>query len=72
MSCLKRHLHTMSERFDTIILGATGYTGKHTVKYFATLIKEAEYSTITWGIAGRSNEKLKKLTSELEQNGEEL
>lgn len=59
----------MSNRIDIIVLGATGYTGKHTVKYLATFIKEAEYADVTWGIAGRSKEKLHHLISELGENG---
>lgn len=59
----------MSDRFDIVILGATGYTGTYTVKYFAAFLKLAEYANVTWAIAGRSQEKLNNLVSEFKENG---
>ncbi|KAI5636340.1 saccharopine dehydrogenase NADP binding domain-containing protein [Phthorimaea operculella] len=57
----------MDLRFDIIVLGATGFAGKHAVKNLALLCKQTEYADIRWGIAGRSMEKLKNLLSELEE-----
>lgn len=46
-------------RLDIVIFGATGYTGKHAVKEMINIVKK--YPGITWGIAGRSQDKLEKV-----------
>ena len=47
----------MNKKFDIIVYGATGFTGSLCVKY----LKE-NYSGLTWGIAGRNQEKLENLS----------
>lgn len=47
----------MSRRFDVVVLGATGYTGKLVVEY---LTKSASSRFIKWAVAGRSEAKLKE------------
>ena len=48
----------MNKKFDIIVYGATGFTGSLCVKY----LKE-NYSGLTWGIAGRNQEKLENLVA---------
>ena len=48
----------MSERLDICIFGATGYTGQFVVKEVARAFQKENF---TWSIAGRSQEKMKKL-----------
>lgn len=56
---------------DIVVLGATGYTGKFVVKYLANLTKE-KYWDVTWGISGRSKQKIEKLLAELNNTGKIL
>ncbi|KAJ8668226.1 hypothetical protein QAD02_009889 [Eretmocerus hayati] len=49
------------ERLDLVIFGATGFTGKYTVKKVASLAKNYAYS---WGIAGRRKEALEMVLRE--------
>lgn len=55
-----------SDRLDIIIFGATGFTGKRTIPQLTKLIKE-EKLALTWGIAGRSEAKLKQALTEMQQ-----
>lgn len=50
----------MPPRFDIVVLGATGYTGRITCKYLST---HKEVSS--WAIAGRNESKLNDLKKEL-------
>jgi short subunit dehydrogenase-like uncharacterized protein len=47
----------MSRRFDVVVLGATGYTGKLVVEY---LSKSSSGRFIKWAVAGRSEAKVKE------------
>lgn len=46
-----------AKKFDVIVFGATGYTGKHCVKELAEIWDE--YPDLKWAVAGRSMEKLR-------------
>ncbi|XP_063827160.1 saccharopine dehydrogenase-like oxidoreductase [Ostrinia nubilalis] len=59
-----------TERLDLVVLGATGFTGKHTVKNLVKIIKANNYN-FSWGISGRSKEKIQNLLTDLEEIGEE-
>ncbi|XP_059061509.1 saccharopine dehydrogenase-like oxidoreductase [Achroia grisella] len=50
-------------RLDLVIFGATGFTGKKTVEVLARGRKD--YDSITWGVAGRSRDKLDSLIKEV-------
>ncbi|KAM0504430.1 hypothetical protein ACHAP8_002839 [Fusarium lateritium] len=50
------------EKFNIVLLGATGYTGRLCAAYMARVLPEA----IPWAIAGRSKVKLEKLYKDLE------
>ncbi|KAM3959967.1 saccharopine dehydrogenase-like oxidoreductase [Aphomia sociella] len=50
-------------RLDLVIFGATGFTGKKTVEAMARGGKY--YDPLTWGIAGRSQEKLETIIADL-------
>lgn len=50
-------------RLDLIIFGATGFTGKRTVEELVKILKTK--GPLTWGIAGRSKEKLEKVLEEV-------
>ncbi|CCW68766.1 unnamed protein product [Phytomonas sp. Hart1] len=54
----------MSKKLNIIVFGATGYTGRLTCKY----LNQLKPSTCTWGIAGRSKEKLDELVRELKND----
>uniref|UniRef100_A0A0N5C1J6 Sacchrp_dh_NADP domain-containing protein n=1 Tax=Strongyloides papillosus TaxID=174720 RepID=A0A0N5C1J6_STREA len=50
-----------SVRYDLVIYGATGYTGQYIVRRLIT----SKYSGYTFAVAGRNEEKLKKVLSEI-------
>ncbi|KAG8674646.1 hypothetical protein FPOAC1_000617 [Fusarium poae] len=50
------------EKFDIVLLGATGYTGRLCAAYMAQVLPE----TTSWAIAGRSRVKLAQLYEDLE------
>ncbi|CEF59632.1 Saccharopine dehydrogenase-like oxidoreductase [Strongyloides ratti] len=50
-----------SERYDLVIYGATGYTGQYIVKQFIN----SKYNGYTFAVAGRNEEKLRKVLSEI-------
>lgn len=52
----------MEKIYDVILYGATGFTGKQTVKYFS---ENADKKLVKWAIAGRNKEKLGKIKKEL-------
>ena len=45
------------KKFDVVVYGATGYTGKLVVDYMVSNYGKAE--NLKWAIAGRSEAKLK-------------
>ncbi|KAF5286894.1 hypothetical protein FQA39_LY00427 [Lamprigera yunnana] len=49
-------MHKTPERVDIVLFGATGVTGEYTAPYIYRLAKE---KSLTWGVAGRSEQKLK-------------
>ncbi|XP_056641784.1 saccharopine dehydrogenase-like oxidoreductase [Diorhabda sublineata] len=49
-------------RLDLVILGATGFTGLHCVPYVFKVSKE---KNLTWGVAGRSEDKLKDVLEKM-------
>ncbi|XP_063827381.1 saccharopine dehydrogenase-like oxidoreductase [Ostrinia nubilalis] len=53
-----------TERLDLVVLGATGFTGKHAVKNLVKILKVNNYN-FSWGISGRSKEKIQRLLTEL-------
>ncbi|KPJ07631.1 putative saccharopine dehydrogenase [Papilio machaon] len=55
------------DKVDIIVIGATGFTGKHVVQQLAAFKKHDTYKTITWGISGRSKDKVNNLLSEIEE-----
>ncbi|XP_054281886.1 saccharopine dehydrogenase-like oxidoreductase [Macrosteles quadrilineatus] len=59
-----------SSRLDIVIFGATGFTGKVAVKEILKFVKD---KNITWGVAGRSEDKLKQVLQEVSnKTGEDL
>lgn len=52
----------MAQRLGIIIFGATGYTGKIVVEKIVSL---AQKKNLSWGIAGRSQEKLQKVLDDV-------
>ena len=59
----------MERKYDLVIFGATGFTGKLCVKY---LLENYEEKDLKWAIAGRNFEKLESLNTELSSNIEIL
>ncbi|XP_063386586.1 saccharopine dehydrogenase-like oxidoreductase [Cydia fagiglandana] len=58
-------------RLDLVIFGATGFTGMKVVEQLATVAKK--YPAMTWGVAGRSEAKLKALMADIGKKiGEDL
>ncbi|CAG9770191.1 unnamed protein product [Ceutorhynchus assimilis] len=58
----------MANRLDIILFGATGFTGIHCIPYIAKHAKE-NGRNLSWGVAGRNEEKLKAALKEV---GEKL
>lgn len=58
----------MADRLDLLLLGATGFTGIHCIPYLHKFSK-SNGRNLTWGVAGRSEEKLKQA---LEKVGKEI
>lgn len=56
----------MSRELDIIIFGASGFTGKHVIPYVYKLAK-THTPNLTWGVAGRSEKKLKETLTQLEK-----
>lgn len=48
-----------AKKFDIIVFGATGFTGKHCVKELAEVWDENP--DLKWAVAGRSMEKLRSV-----------
>jgi short subunit dehydrogenase-like uncharacterized protein len=57
----------MSRKFDIVLLGATGFTGRLCVEYMAKVLPKGT----KWAIAGRSRSKLEVLsqTMKIADNG---
>lgn len=51
----------MEKRYDVVLYGASGFTGKQTVKYFS----EYADQKLKWAIAGRNKEKLEQVKKDL-------
>ncbi|KAJ3666450.1 hypothetical protein Zmor_001892 [Zophobas morio] len=56
----------MPDKIDIVVFGATGITGKHVIPYLAKFCKK-EYRHLTWGIAGRSEKKLREILNYCEK-----
>lgn len=52
----------MSQKFDAIIFGASGYTGKYAVQQATKIFKN-----IKWAVAGRSEKKLQKTLDDISE-----
>jgi short subunit dehydrogenase-like uncharacterized protein len=50
-----------SRQYECIVFGASGYTGKYTAEHIATYLP----TDFKWAVAGRSQEKLKRLVDEI-------
>ena len=50
-----------TKKYDLVVLGATGYTGKFCAEYITTSLP----TNVKWAIAGRSEQKLSKVLQEL-------
>ncbi|XP_071054973.1 lipid droplet localized protein-like [Onthophagus taurus] len=57
----------MSDKLDIIIFGVTGYTGLRTIPYLTNVINQYNLS-LSWGVAGRSEVKIKKMLKEFGQS----
>lgn len=56
-------------RLNVIVFGASGFTGKYTVKHLMKIAK-IKGSAFTWGVAGRNRDKLSKILTEMAVNEE--
>jgi len=52
-----------NKKFDVVLLGATGYTGKLVAEYLHT--KYGTQGDLKWAIAGRNSQKLKRVQKEI-------
>lgn len=50
----------MSKKFDVVIFGASGYTGKYAVRQSIEILKQFK-----WAVAGRNREKLESILKEI-------
>lgn len=61
----------MVERLDIILFGVSGFTGKHALKYVHKFTT-ARGRHLTWGVAGRSESKIRPLLTDLsKETGDE-
>jgi short subunit dehydrogenase-like uncharacterized protein len=51
--------------YDVVLYGASGFTGKQTVQYFAQHVTPSE---VRWAIAGRNREKLEQVKAQVGVN----
>lgn len=51
--------------YDVVLYGASGFTGKQTVQYFAQALVQSE---VRWAIAGRNREKLESVKAQVGAN----
>lgn len=56
-------------RLDLLVFGATGFSGKIVVENIIRICRDPQYSDLTWGLAGRSLEKLQAVLQELKDEG---
>lgn len=54
----------MSSRLDIIIFGASGFTGKQVIPQICKFAQPNGRLSYSWGVAGRSEEKLRSVLSE--------
>ncbi len=52
-------------KYDIIIFGATGFTGKHTLEEIVKTVNAGQSESFTWAVAGRSNEKLDEVLKKM-------
>ncbi|CAG7733382.1 unnamed protein product [Allacma fusca] len=63
----------MARKYDLIIYGASGFTGKCTVLELVKLLQNNKIDKVSWAIGGRSGEKLKAVLNEVSaETGEDL
>jgi len=60
----------MADRLDIVLFGASGFTGKYCIGEVHQLAK-ANGRSLTWGIAGRSEAKLKEALAEYQKKTDE-
>lgn len=53
--------HHHGRQYDIVVFGATGYTGVFTAEQVAATLP----TDVNWAIAGRSQEKLQKIATDL-------
>jgi short subunit dehydrogenase-like uncharacterized protein len=57
----------MSKKFDLIVFGASGFTGKYVVETIVKTIKSTPGEKFTWAVSGRSASKLQNILDEVTQ-----
>lgn len=55
--------------YAVVLYGATSFVGQITAKYLADFLAESNDDNVEWAIAGRDEEKLKRLQSEISGSG---
>jgi short subunit dehydrogenase-like uncharacterized protein len=56
----------MPRKYNIVIFGATGFTGKHVIlEILKTLKKSSDNEKFTWAVAGRSVSKLDNVLAEM-------
>jgi len=53
------------KKFDIVILGASGFTGKFVVEEIANLLRDKKIESFTWAVAGRSKDKLIQMLTDV-------
>jgi short subunit dehydrogenase-like uncharacterized protein len=54
----------MSRKYDLVVFGATGFTGKYVVEDIAKFLRDKKTEPFTWAVGGRSLEKLNQILQE--------
>lgn len=61
---------TEQREFDVVVMGATGFTGRLVAEYL--LARHGAEGELRWALAGRSQEKVDRIRSELGENAQSL
>ena len=58
---------TSIRKYDIIIFGATGFTGKHVLEEIVNTNNSGFSESFSWAVSGRSSEKLDQILKEMSE-----
>jgi len=60
-----RSVDVNSRKYDIIVFGATGFTGKHVIEEIVNTIHAGNSESFTWAVSARSEDKLNGILKEI-------